>query len=111
MPAGSVEGELPDGMKIQTTRAGLHVAPVTPDVKNVDKGQACHSLDRLLQRLNSFAYGEGRAIFFPGIADQPQAKVPDVGFGRRGNGERAPALILSDVKGTLIKPVGRGGER
>lgn len=87
MPSGRVQSQVPDGMKIEFARLGLHVPPVAAYVKNVDERQAGNIFDVPLERLPSGSGGKRRPTFFPCISDEPQARIALRLFCRRGEQE------------------------
>src|ERR1044072_6509126 len=84
----------------------LHVAPIAANVKHVDKGQRCHLLYVLLDRLSADACGERWATFCPRVTPQTEPVILD-GFGRlRGYENRVPARVLFDPEWSLVQTIG-----
>ena len=105
VPSGGVQGQVPDGMKIERAGLGLHVPPVTAYVEHVDERQTRDVFDVTLERFTAGSSGKRRTAFFPRVSDETQAGVALWLFRRRGEQERQPPLILVDVERTLIQRV------
>src|ERR1035438_3056039 len=97
------ESERPDGIQIQPAGAFLDIAPVAPYIKDIDERKAGHFLDVLFQSFAACARGQRWTAFLPCVAHQPQPGISQRLFGRRGEQDGLPALILIDIERTLVK--------
>src|ERR1051325_7219317 len=101
-----VECQREHRMELKFARRRLDVAPVTTNVKQIDKWQRGQLLNVLLECLSAGAGGERWSTFFPRVTHQTEAVVFYRSGRLRGDEDRVPTGILLDAKWTLVQAIG-----
>ena len=93
------------GSRSSRPGAFLNISPITPYIKDVDKRKAGHFFDVLFQGFAARTRRQRWTAFLPGVAHQSQPRISQRLFGRRGEQDGLPALILIDIEWTLVEPL------
>src|SRR6266508_4706062 len=105
MTRGSIESQLEDGMKFESSGPCLHVSPIAPDIENINERQAGESFHVLLERFQAISCSKRGPTFLPCIANQTETIILYRLVGLRGYQHGIPTFVLLDAEWALVQTV------